>query len=512
MREIWIPELISVFFLFLFLFRPFIKGLWPLEGLNWFPFLALAITLGLFPAYGFRPECIPLLLYSAVLTMLNMPSLTAANSGYSDDFHNRRTIFILPAVLFLALASAVALFFAPLDSTEITEVPRIVTIRDERQNRSYTLHIFGLAEGPVPDAPALTANSARGMDGDAAGALSGHGRPLLLVVPPEAGGFRAVDSLCAALGNRGFTVICYSRRGFDSFAPAKLLRMWQSFRKGTVTKKANDFGRALESGRREDLDFLLPYIRRNAAGLVPGADREKLFLAGCGAGGSALVYLTADPAFIAQNRQLRGIVTLESGFWSSYKTEERRTLPVPATANWFKKVQIAVQNWFAGLRPLKIAGMETVPQPGVPALYLMSDRSLDAKIRAKRYGAAFQILQNSSSPAAFAALNGAGPLDYFDYPEEYPLYSALFSGLRKTSLRGPEFIEKTAGIITNFAASLLKAAAPKEAVQGEWMAVPEGTGAFLPESVGLRSQNPEADFHIETRSWNLPDLGYIIAP
>ncbi|GHV91260.1 hypothetical protein AGMMS50268_17630 [Spirochaetia bacterium] len=484
MKEIWIPELISAFFLLLFLFRPLVKGLWPLDGLHWFPLLALGITLGMFPAYGFRPECIPLLVYFAVLTMLNMPALIAgAGSHHNDDFRDQKSVLILPAALLLALACAVALFFAPAEPTGPAQGLRIVNIQNERQNRSYTLHIFGPAEESAGTPQA-----------------AGQGRPLLLVIPPEAGSVRAVDALCAALGDRGFTVICYSRRGFDSLTPLTLYRMWQSFRKGTVSKKANDFGRALETGRREDLDFLLPYIKRNSADLVPGADPETMILAGCGAGGAALVYLAASPAFIAQNRQIRGIVAVESSFWSSWLPEEQTPLPVPVSATWFKKARIALQNWFAGLKPLKITGPGNIPQSGVPTLYLMSDRALDTKNRQKRYGAAFQILGESSGPAAFAALGGAGPLDYFDYPAEYPLYSALFPGLAKAPLnRGfpPEFVEKTAGIITNFAASVLRA--------------PPAETGLLPRN-GLKTQNLDEGFHIETRSWNLPDLRYILNP
>ncbi|GHV50850.1 hypothetical protein AGMMS49579_05120 [Spirochaetia bacterium] len=474
MKEIWIPELISALFLLLFIFRPLIKGLWPLDGLNWFPLLALVITLGLFPAYGFRPECLPLLLYFAVLALLNLPSL------HNDDFHDRGLGFILPAALLLVLAAAVALFFAPMDPTEKVTAPNIVMVRDERQNRNYTLRIFGPAEDTAESALAEPQQT--------------PGRPLLLVIPPEAGGIRAVDTLCANLADRGFTVISYSRRGFDSLAPDKLSRMWQSFRNGTVSKKANDFGRALETGRMEDLNFLLPHIKRNSAALVPGADPETLIIAGFGAGGAAAVYLASSPAIMAQNRQLRGIVTVESGFWSSYSEEERIPRSIPATTNWFKKTGSAVQNWFANLRPLKMTGLGTVQRPVIPTLYLVSDRALEG-VAQTQYAAAFDLLQKPGpAPAALIALKGAGPLDYTDYPVEYSLYSALFPGQgEKTGLRGQDFIENTTAVITGFAAAVLQA----------------------PDT--LRQGATRADYHLLTRSWedspwNLRDLRGILNP
>ncbi|GHT64556.1 hypothetical protein FACS1894110_04450 [Spirochaetia bacterium] len=458
-----------------------------MDGLNWFPLLALVITLGLFPAYGFRPECVPLLLYFVVLVLLNLPSL------HNDDFHDRGLGFILPTALLLVLAAAVALFFAPMDPTEKVTAPNIVMVRDERQNRNYTLHIFGPADDAAGSAVAEPQQT--------------PGRPLLLVIPPEAGGIGAVDTLCANLADRGFTVISYSR---DSSTPAELYRMWQSFRNGTVSKKANDFGRDLESGRREDLNFLLPYIKWNSAALVPGADPEQsaeaagrgtppemLIIAGFGAGGAAAVYLASSPAFMAQNRQLQGIVAVESSFWSSYLAEERISRPIPATTNWFKKTGSAVQNWFANLRPLKMTGLGTVQRPTIPTLYLVSDHALDPKTGQTRYAAAFDLLQKPGpAPAALIALKGAGPLDYTDYPVEYSLYSALFPGQgEKTGLSSQDFREDTAAVITGFAAAVLQA----------------------PLAGTLRKGATRADYHLLTRSWedspwNLRDLRGILNP
>lgn len=480
MKEIWIPELISALLLLLFIFRPLVKGLWPLEGLNWFPLLAFGIVLCLFPAYGFRPECLPLLIYFAVLALLNLPSL------HNDDFHDRGLIFILPAALFLALTMAVALIFAPAE-LPAAAAPKVVTIQNERQNRNYTLHIFGLAEDAADGG--LAAGPSQALDGrQGRGRQGRYLRPLLLVIPPDAGGIQAVDALCASLADRGFTVISYSS------TQAERYRIWQSFRNGTVTKKANDFGRDLESGRREDLEFLLPHIRRNSNVIVPGADPDKLIIAGYGSGGAAAAYLAADPAFAAQNKQLQGIIAVESGFWSSYRPEERALLPIPVDANRFNRARILVQNWFAGLKPLKIAGLGTVPRPNIPALYLVSDRALEGAAQT-RYAAIFDLLQKAApAPAALIALKGAGPLDYTDYPAEYPLYSALFPAQdKKAGLQGRDFIEDTAALITGFAAAVLQA----------------------PDT--LRKGATRAEFHLTSRSWedpswNLRDLRVILNP
>jgi hypothetical protein len=470
MKEIWIPEFISSLLLFFFLIRPLVKGLWPLEGLAWFPLLAFGILAAVFPAYGFRPECVPLLVNQGIFALASL------------GFARRRKVFReqgLPLVLLktavLGLLTAFALFFAPLVFREKTDQARTAAARNEAKDQDYTLYIY---ESPGSSTPK---------------------KPLLFLIPPDTGSVKAVDRLCVALRDRGFSVLSYQRQGF--YSPANFLDWLQSFRWGTAFKKANRAGRNLEEKRREDIEFLLPHIRQNNLFLVPGADPEAIILAGWDAGGAALVYLAdaaADVSYAAGRtgrivgHGVRGIVAVESRFWSLWKEEERQNTPLPPEADWLLRGKTLALNWLRGLYPLRIEGLGTLPRPRFPILYLASDWAFRFKSAEGDYAAAYALLRGSANPAAIASFNGAGPLDYTDYPVDYPLYPALFPGRGREGFLSGDFTGKTADLIAGFTVLLL-----------------QNTGTALPKVAG---QGRERDLYVETWSWNLPDPGYILSP
>ncbi|MDR2136586.1 MAG: hypothetical protein LBO76_08225 [Treponema sp.] len=466
MREIWIPELLSSLFMLVFLVRPLFKGLWPLDGIAWFPVLALGIALAIFPAYGFRPECVPLALSHLVVTLMNLnPLLMGASRNAA--FHERGALFIVPAIGCLALAGGAALYFAPASPAPLHS--RTVTLEpDQAGGPVYTLHIF------------------EGRDPQGSVAESGEARPLIFVAPPDFGRLDAVDGLCAALGERGFTVISYTRT--NSASPGRLLGIWRAFRDGTRLKKANDAGRVLEAEKKAEIEFVLPYVKENLASLAPAADGDALFLAGWGAGGSALAYLVSAPAgkgvsgpYGAQGPYgARGLVVAEGRFWSSWAAA-----PPPesgaAPSGALSAVLAKLRRWFNGLRPERVEGHEAVPQPPVPALYLVSGRALDEG--GGPYAAVLAALRNSDSPAALAVAEGAGPLDYSDLPAEYPLYNALLSG------RPGGRAEEAAALIARFCELVIGGPLKTQA----------------PAAFTGRLRLP-GGLYLETRYWNFGDL------
>jgi hypothetical protein len=496
MREIWIPELLSSLFVVIFLVRPLFKGLWPLDGIAWLPLAALGITAAIFPAYGFRPECIPLLVHQGVLALGNMGPLLVGTRRHTG-FHETGALVTVSALGLLIVFTAGALWFAPQDLP--AAAPRLVRVNGRP---AYTLHIFnGGDEG------GKTAG---------AGDLSGA-RPLIFLVPPDFGGLKAVDSLCAALGGRGFTVISYTRKG--AFSPGRPWRLWRAFRRGTVLKKANDTGRALEAGRKAEIEFLLPYVKENLETLAPGADGKALFLAGWGAGGSALAYLAApdQPATPAQPRQpsaepgpaarfpgalgreaaygALGLVLVESRLWSSWAPAPPLA-PAAKAQNPLLALLGTLRDWAGRLRPGRIAGPGIVRPPEIPVLYLVSDQAL-GKGR-QNYAALFTGLRNSGGPAALAAIEGAGPLDYTDFPAEYPLYTTLFPGAGATAgAARRDYGAETAALIARFCELARGGAASGEA--------PPGQGELRQGELrqgGLR----QGELRQETRYWNLGDL------
>jgi hypothetical protein len=471
MKEIWIPEFLSSLLLFFFLIRPLAKGLWPLGGLAWFPLLAFGILAAVFPAYGFRPECVPLLINQGIFALTSLGSLRG-EAPKKTFLRQTRNLLILLKTSVLGILTAFTLFFAPLASPESGDGARRVAVRNEAKDQEYTLYIYE-SQGS-----------------------SDRGKPFLFLIPPDTGSVKAVDRLCAALRDRGFSVLSFRRRGES---PANFPAWLQSFHWGTVLERANRMGRGMEEKRREDIEFLLPYIRQNNLFLVPGADMEATILAGWGAGGAALIYLADEAAGVSYaagrtgrivGTGVRGIVAVESRFWSLWKGEERQGGAVFPGMDWFLRGKTLALNWLNNLAPLRIAGLEDAPKPRFPVLYLASDWAFNFKSAEKDYLAAYTLLRGSPKPAAIASFNGAGPLDYTGYPVDYPLYPALFPGRGRAGLLSEDFTGKTADLIANFTALLL-----------------QNTGTALPKAV---YRGREEGLRLETWSWNLPDPGYIL--
>ncbi|MDR0623415.1 MAG: hypothetical protein LBG10_03200 [Treponema sp.] len=489
MREIWIPELIIFLFLLVSLLRPLFKALWPLGGLSWLPLLGVGITLGLYPAYGFRPESVPLLLFGLLLSILHIPAMvSSAGSRPNDDFRDRRLIFTLSGLVVLAAAGTVVFVFSPQISPDLTDAGvNTVEIRDEERNRLYFLRTYHPSGSPDTG-------------------------PLLFLIPPEGGSVPAVDKICAGLRDRGFTVVSYSRRGFDFpaagtggqnyfISPSRLWNLWTAFRGGFKSKTANDRGRALETARREDIEFLLPHVTRGRE-----AGEPSLVLIGYGAGGSALVYLAGSPAFAPRAAAVKGIIAVEPGLWRVYRAEERKFRAAPEGAGRLLQAWTGIQNRFINFKPLRISGFDPPPRPAVPVTYLVSDRVWDQRPGKSRYGAVRETLRNSSHPAALVSLDGAGPLDYTAYPLSHPLYSALFPGLKKTAWEGADLTGTVVTIMANFSAALPEPESAVETTGPDEYLVPRAAPA-AGLGAGIRNR-----LRFETRSWNLPDLRYILAP
>jgi hypothetical protein len=133
-------------------------------------------------------------------------------------------------------------------------------------------------------------------------------------------------------------------------------------------------------------------------------------------------------------------------------------------------------------QPRKITGIGAVPNPGVPVCFLLSDRVMNLRHREDRYAAILRVFQDAGAPAVIAAAKGAGPLDYSDIPEKYPLYPILVPGAKKSLLRGTHGSRETAALMTEFAAAVLEEA---------------GQGGLSRTSLSAR------DFHVEgNKSWN----------
>jgi len=457
MVEIWIPELMAVMFLALPLLRPFVKKLWPLEGLTWLPLVALGITIAIFPAYGFRPECAPMLAYALIYNIVHFAPLVAGMFARSNDaFRDRGVVFTLCA--FMLLSAATVPMFAFSSRVEVPAEREGVSA--VRVNRDYSLRIYG----PVQP-----------------------NRPLVFLVPPEWGSAASVDLICAELQNRRFTVVTYSSRTKNSWS--KLIPYWRVFKDATVFASVNEQGKTWEEQRRKEVDLLLPRLPSLLNNAVDG-EAPPLLLAGYGAGGSALAYLAGDSNFISANANVRGVVAIESRLWSAYLPEIRAVPPIPTTPGAygiFLRYWANVVNRLNDLKPKRVVRTGPLPgaglsEPGLPVLYLVSGRALDVSEGQKPYQAVFDTLRAGSGPAAIAAVEGAGPLDYQDYPLTHPIYSYLLPGQENARKKSEDPIGDTAGIIGNFASILWEQAEigtlPRQAISGSLYVESKGMPGF----------------------------------
>jgi hypothetical protein len=496
MGELQVPELIACLFLFLFLIRPLIKRLWPMEGLTWFPLIALGIIIGLFPAYGFRPELVPLLILALIINFANIPSLMALLTHLrNDDYRERNSLLTILSIILLIGTAGIALYFLP-SPEMVSRGVRTVTLRDESRGVELIARVYG---------PEATGGiwSDSGTSGGAAI------RPLMLLVPPVTGSVGVVDTLCGKLRDLGFTVITYSRRDFDfpalgengrRIAPpwGQIVRLLRAISRGAGSVAANAQGRRLEEARRQDTAFLLARIGQKTpsgdslpADLLAGTSRENIFLAGYGMGGAGLLLLAGEGNFRARFPGVRGIIAVESPVLSILRGEERETPPVSRKdIGWFRAIRSGLSNWAQGLKPQRITAMASPASPAVPLLLLVSDRAFQDQRGGRRYTTVWRFFEAAQNPAIIAAVPGAGPLDYSDIPEKYPLYSAIFPGKAAAPWQKTQGARTIAALMTNFAALLLEGI--------------EGAGEDPATNLGemahtLQRTRPEQAVQIETR-------------
>jgi len=437
MQEIWIPESLIILFLFIHIIRPTIKKFRDIDGLAWLPLLSLLLTITLFPAYGFRPEVIPLLLFAAVLTPLSIIKQGKVSIKYRG-FRKVKFVSALPPLIFLAATTWIAFYFTPQKDTALGTVG-VHTQRlksgatEERNQTEYSIRVYIDENDSQPSR-----------------------RPLLILLSPALGSHSAVDMVSQELRNRGFTVLAVSERLKAS--PAKLFRRINAYFSGTVSAGANARGRVLEEERKEDILFLLSWIKQNprleGKGLLFDlASRDMIFLAGYNTGGSALVLLENT---LSQETQLRGLIAVESPLWSLYREEEYIRAALSVDAGWYESVRYGINNWFMGIKPKKITGLGPLPKFSTPILFMVSGRSLEPKFREGRYLALFKTLEAARPYALLASVDNTSPLDYTDFPIKHPIITTLYSGGRKPVVNNLEAPSLTAAIITRFAADILK--------------------------------------------------------
>ncbi|MDR2143866.1 MAG: hypothetical protein LBP29_05810 [Treponema sp.] len=504
--ELLILEFCAAVFLFLPVIRPIFKALWGLDGLVLLPVLSLGILVGIFPVYGFRPECVPLLIFALFTNIVNFgPLISIFSHMHNDDYRDKGLLYTAVNLAVFGFTLWIALYYSPPVDMALYEKAQTILLRDRSRNEDLWLRIYAPESGVSPQ----------------------NLRPLLLLVPPAAGSVAVTDAVCAGLLEKGFTVLSYSRPGFDSpaidgsgtyrrLAFPGLFRLGNALCRGLTDMGANAGGRKLEEGRRQDVEFLLVELSQNKTlrDMLSGAEKNCVFLAGYGAGGAALTGLSAEADFAARFSQVKGIIALESPLYSSIEGDPPPPSPPPAENPVIAFFQGA-GSFFQNLAPRKVTGIGPVPRPQIPVMFVVSDRVI--RERSGRYETILRTLYSARGPALLAFLSGAGPFDYSDSPRLYPVYSLLFRGGKGGRIReAAEYPDITAALMANFAAFIMESAGM------------ESTDEFTDESAGPENapENPAgvrrpavpektalSDVGLETGGvWNLPDSRFILQP
>ena len=496
-----ILEYLAAFFLFLSIVRPLIRGLWKLNGLTVCPLLALGILVGIFPAYGFRPECIPLLLFAVFLVIANMPDFLALFFGlHSDAYRDKGLLFTLGSAAAFAFTLWIVVHFAPPLDTDLSTSGVKTTFM---QGGKLHVRIYGPAE------PEHSAGQTE---------YSGL-RPLLVLLPPVAGSFTVTDEVCMALRDRGFTVLTCSRLNFDSpsfdrsgmpvrLSFSGLRRLGNALSRGLRNVKANAGGRKLENSRRLDTLYLLRELPENKTllSLLGDTDQNMIILAGYGAGGAALTVLAGRDDFSATFPQVRGIVAIEAPLLSSLEGDPLPD-PLPIPTDPISRLFPQVYEYYESIKPRKITHISEIPKPGLPMLFLLSDRAIGEK--SGRYQTVLRAFGSSRNAALLVAVPGAGPFDYSASPKYYPIFSSLYRGAAQTETHR-NWPELTASLITNFAVLVLE---NSHTVTAESEDPDEISDTTEPQKVPLTKTVLDKNIYFERGGvWQIPGVQTILQP
>ncbi|MDR2467530.1 MAG: hypothetical protein LBD22_01045 [Spirochaetaceae bacterium] len=435
MADLGILELLIACFLFMPLCKPYFKSLAKIDGFIWLPPLALFCSLALFPAYGFRPECIPLAIYAFINNCLSSRSFFASLTKlrYTDD--ERGPLYSILMLVFLVGTVFIAIRFLPLTDGKNLTASQTITVRDTLRNNEYYINIYDTS-------------------------VAAASKPVILAIPPLAGSASIIDQMCTELAKEKVTVVSFSRKGFDIPAfngedgivlpESRVVKNFlASLWNGTQKERENNAGRLLENERIKDLEFVLPFVITN---YKPNA----VYIIAWGTGASALIEL-----FTSENVHgglIRGGIIIEGRLFSFYELPPSETEPYSNSriaSNIAAKHWTEFQTWLASLKNKRVVPMPILPKPQIPLLYIASDMiSATTADQQRPYQAALEFTRHYGDVMQIRAVHGAGSADFSDAPLKYPVITTLAGSLGKRRQPAAEIAHTTQRIILDFIQSL----------------------------------------------------------
>ena len=309
LMELRILQALIILFLAVPLLRFHVKVMRPLDGLAWLPFVTLALLIGIIPAYGFRLECFPITVYAFICCIVRL--IKAVFSGGRKSRRRRQNRWPVTVLMFIPLvAVSLPMFiFFPKASGERADARGVesVWMPETEDGINYFLRIYNAGvhilehqTDELSDVKTQTIN------------------PVIFLIPPELGSAASLDLICMTLQEKGFTVITYFRKGFDTpiinengkkrlTSPSKIFSYRRIFSRASRFVSYNERGKELEKERRRDIEFLLsnlPAIKEKLSGGGSVFSPETpVLLVGYGAGGSALVYFLGSGFLSSSDRK-----------------------------------------------------------------------------------------------------------------------------------------------------------------------------------------------------------------
>jgi hypothetical protein len=455
LSDLRILETVIAGLLAIYIVRPFVRKFRDVDGLFAMPAISFLLAVAAVPAFGFRPELLPLSLFAFFAFLSSLPRLAdVARRLRTDDYGESSPAAATALLLTLCVFFAFAFVFTPREGRETRPDAEGASfaVVDEGRGVRLVLTVEGVRSGAFPEPG-----------------------PAVVFSPPVLGSAGIFGGFREALVSRGFTVVTCVRPGLDAPAldeegrlrlptRAFLFDALAALAFGDELAFAAEAGSRLEQERLEDLRFAVAYVRSRALdgdARFGAVDAARLSVAGYGAGGAAaaLFAAEADPA------EVRSVAAMEAPIHSyfTFGTAEDE-IPRTGLARYFRGVERAFRIRTA---QGSVRGERPAAAPRVPVLVLAADWIGDARLRERRYGTLIGLFGSSPGPSAIASAAGAGPLDYSDIPLDYPVYAFFARGADRFIPFGTSFSSQAADLVAGFAESFSDGLKPAPGVRIE---------------------------------------------